>query len=287
MEPVQVKLWDMKVRAAAMILEKGTQDDLIHEAEETRATTGKGRSWQDHNLTWAAVKGVHYNTCLEEILANMGENGERQITWDFTRERKQLHTLYTGNLGTKDTLQVVWEMRVRDLEEEGWTTAFTDGSGLNDKTAGGFCSNPNRTDKERQLEISGKRYLGTRATHFDGELEGIALALGKHTEADTQLLAMLTDSKPAIRTVEKLDSGTEAPRSAIEASIQKSLETRKNRHMDTYIAWVKGHKDIKGNEKANKLSKETSILGHESEGVVTPAGLRAWAKRERDRKSNV
>ena len=44
---------------------------------------------------------------------------------------------------------------------------------------------------------------------------------------------------------------------------------------------MKGHKDIKGNEKADKLSKDTSILGHESEGVVTPAGLKAWARRVR------
>ena len=103
----------------------------------------------------------------------------------------------------------------------------------------------------------------------------------KHTEDDTHLLAIMTDSKPAIRTLEKLDSGTEAPHSAIEARIQKTLEKRKNRHKDTYIALVKGHKDIKGNEKADKLSKITSILGHESEGVVTPAGLKAWARRVR------
>ena len=69
--------------------------------------------------------------------------------------------------------------------------------------------------------------------------------------------------------------------SAIEARIQHALENRENNRLDTYIAWVKGHKDIKGNEKADKLSKETSILGHESEAVVTPAGLRAWARRER------
>src|SRR5258705_11750801 len=107
----------------------------------------------------------------------MGENGERKIEWDFTRERKQINTLQKGNLGTKDTQQVVWEMRVRDLEEEGWTTAFTDGSGLKNKAAGGFCSNPNRTDKIRQPELSGSEYLGTKSTHFDGEREGIALAL--------------------------------------------------------------------------------------------------------------
>ena len=44
------------------------------------------------------------------------------------------------------------------------------------------------------------------------------------------------------------------------------------------MAWVKGHKGIKGNEEANKLCREASIIGHESEGVVTAAGLRAWSK---------
>ena len=123
------------------------------------------------------------------------------------------------------------------------------------------------------------KYLGTKSTHFDGELEGIALALEKH--ATTHMLAILSDSKPAIRVLEKLDSGTEAPRSIIEARIHRSLESREHDKLDTYVAWVKGHKDIKGNEAADKLSKEASILGHESEGVVTPAGLKAWARRVR------
>ena len=177
-EPVQVKLWDMRVRAAARILEKGVQDGLITRVQNTQETKG-GRNWKDHALTWAAVKGKHYNTCLEEILATTQENGERQIEWEFPRERKQIHSLHTGNLGTKDTMKVVWEMRIRDLEEEGWTTTFTDGSGLNLKAAGGFCPNPNNKSNTSG-KPTGSKYLGMKSTHFDGELEGIALALENH-----------------------------------------------------------------------------------------------------------
>ena len=186
------------------------------------------------------------------ILASIGENGEKEIEWDFTRERRYLHTVQRGDLGTKDTLQVVWEMRVRELEEEGWTTTFTDGSGLIDKAAGRFCANPNRPDKDRQ---PGSKYLGTKSTHINGELEGIALVLEKHTA----MVALLSDCKLAIQVVEKLDSGTEAPRSSIEARIQHAPEIRENKSQETLIAWVKGLKDTKGNEMANKLSKETSM----------------------------
>ena len=102
------------------------------------------------------MKKPHYNTCLEEILASMGENGERAITWDFQRGRKQIRNLQHRDpeLGTKDTPRIVWETRIRDLEEEeGWTIAFTDGSGLDDKAAGAFCSNlATRPDKEHNPE---------------------------------------------------------------------------------------------------------------------------------------
>ena len=90
-----------------------------------------------------------------------------------------------GDLGIKYTPQIVWEMRIRVLEE-GWTMAFTDGSGLDDKAAGGFCSNPNRLDKDRQPDLSGDRYLGIKATHFDEELAGIALALVGHNDMNME-----------------------------------------------------------------------------------------------------
>ena len=255
-EPVAVKLWDMKVRASARILEKGIQDNLI---EETEIYRGNGRSWKDHSLAWAHVpRHRQYNTCLEEILATMGENGEREIPWDFDRGTKQIRNLEHRDqeLGTKDTPRIVWEMRIRDLEEDqGWTTAFTDGSGLDNKAAGGFCSNPNKPPRtlDPMPDLWGNKYLGTRATHIDGELEGIALALEAHEQ--TGMLAILSDCRPAIRTTENIDSGAQGPRSHIEARIQEALVTRGNRQLETMISWVKGHKDIKGNERADILSK--------------------------------
>ena len=278
-EPVQTKLWDMKVRAAARILEKGTPDNLIQKAEETKVTTGtRGRSWQDHGLTWAAVKGTHYNTCLEEILSSMGEIGERKIPWNFDRKARNAQALTKiEELGTKDTDKVVWELHIRkEPEEEGWTICYSDGLGLDDKAAGAYTWKCFLGFHE---EKTGSNYLGTRATHYDRELIGIARALEEAREI--QMLEILTDSKPAILTINKLDTGEAQPRSEIEARILGELCRRSSGNQETCVAWVKGHKGIKGNEEADKLCRETSILGHESEGVVTPAGLRAWSKRVR------
>ena len=66
----------------------------------------------------------------------MGENGERKISWDFDRDTHAPQAITNIELGTKDILKVVW---VRNkLEEEGWTTCYTDGSGLDDKALGAF-----------------------------------------------------------------------------------------------------------------------------------------------------
>ena len=171
-EPVQAKVRDMQVRACARILEKGVQDDLITKTTETRSTKG-GRDWMDHSAAWITVKKPHYNTCLEEILSSIRENGEREIPWDFDRKARAPQALTkVEELGTKDTDKVVWELRIRkELEEEGWTVCYSDGSGLNDKAAGAYIRKCFLGFHE---EKTGSKYLGTRATHNDGELIGIA-----------------------------------------------------------------------------------------------------------------
>ena len=235
-EPVRTKVWDMQVRATARILEKGS--DLIAKTAETRNAIG-GRDWKGHSAAWIPVKKPHFNTCLEENLATIGENGEREISWNFNRETRTPHAITTLELDTKDTPKAVWDTRIRELEEEGWTTCYTDGSGLDNKGAGAFTRSSHTA---LHGDRSGSRYLGTRATHFDRELSGIVQALEE--SRDVNLLAILTDSKPAISAIGKLDSGTSPPRSEIEAQILTELCRRKRNNLDTSLAWIKGHKGM-------------------------------------------
>ena len=58
-------------------------------------------------------------------------------------------------------------------------------------------------------------YLGTRATHHDGELVGITLALQHHKGA--HVLAVLSDSKAVLQAVTNIDTGIPPSRSTIEA----------------------------------------------------------------------
>ena len=76
--------------------------------------------------------------------------------------------------------------------------------------------------------------IGTRATHYDGELSGIAQALEELREVS--MLAILTDSKPAISTLRKLDTGAAPPRSEIEARILKEICSRFHEKDDTCVA---------------------------------------------------
>ena len=111
---------------------------------------------------------------LEEILATMGENGERKIEWNFHQTPYTPQALVEKELGTGETPKVAWELRIRELEEEGWTTCYTDGSGLEIKAEGAYTQKCHLGFHEDKPD---SEYLVTRATHYDGELSCIAQGL--------------------------------------------------------------------------------------------------------------
>ena len=101
------------------------------------------------------------------------------------------------------------------------------------------ASIPIATGDDMTVERRGE-YLGTRATHHDGELVGITLALQLHRHWNLPF------------SIHHRNKNTELPG-----------------REGTYVVWVKGHKDIKGNEEADRISRETSILCHETGEVLS------------------
>ena len=61
---------------------------------------------------------------------------------------------------------------------------------------------------------------------------------------EVNMLTILTDSKPAISALRRLDQGLALPWSEIEARILKEFCGRADNDNDTCVAWVKGHKGI-------------------------------------------
>ena len=113
-------------------------------------------------------------------------------------------------------------------------------------------------------------YLGPKASVHDEELAATALPL---TEEDSHTLLILTDSRASIANMRN----RAPPRSSME---KDSLRRRQDLHMDTAIAWVRGHIGIPGNAKADHQALLQSYLGRlrGEAHTVTPAGLSAKSK---------
>ena len=115
---------------------------------------------------------------------------------------------------------------------------------LDDKASGAYIQKSYLGFHEKK---TGSEYLGIKANHYDGELSGIAQALEETREV--QMLAILTDSKPAISTLRKLDNGAAPPRPEIEARILNELCRRSDTNKDTFVAWVKATRGSKETKK--------------------------------------
>lgn len=168
-------------------------------------------------------------------------------------------------------------IKIGELLDTGWSTAYSDGIGREGHTASASVAFsrrlPHPPDPIHQ-------YLGNTATVADAERAGISLSLSNLQDDHTILL--LRDSLATAQTVTNLCRG-QPPRSGIERLIKQHLATRTSRSQDTAIAWVRSHISIPGNEQADKLATWSSHLGQTASAtrIVTEGGLIAAGKAER------
>ena len=139
---------------------------------------------------------------------------------------------------------------------------YTDGSGIEGQIgAAAVCQTTSETRKQ---------YIGTDSSHnvYAAELAAIKLAVDIVQEAPRKYdkCVIYTDSQPAIKATTKphQQSGQ-----SILASVIDSLDSLKSHQpgIEITLAWVPGHKDIAGNEEADKAAKE-AVRSNGTEGAI-------------------
>ena len=162
------------------------------------------------------------------------------------------------------------------MQDQGWRTAYSDGSGRGAKHAAASHTTSRRLDEPPRTFT---QYLGTLASVADAERLGLALSLEVNGEKD--MLLLLTDSMAAYTSAINLAKGS-PPRSGIESRIKQALKLRQ--HLDTGISWVRSHIGIPGNEAADRAAEFQSYLGEvaASPNIITHEGLKAHSKAIRE-----
>lgn len=198
-----------------------------------------------------------------------------EISWGNARAHRQGKLLHITLLHPKDPRSKekgYWAASLAQLTNDGWTLAYSDGSGRNSNVASGAFI---QDVKDRGVKHGG--FLGDLASVADGEREEMALAI-KHTPSDRKV-CVLSDSTTAIHTALQLSGGA-PPRSGIETDLLESLLARTH---NTAVAWIRGHIGLEGNTIADNLAELHSHIGVVSlhPRTATHEGLRAASRATR------
>ena len=169
-----------------------------------------------------------------------------------------------------------WLTKIAELQDQGFTTAYSDGTGRELHAAAATVAASRRYTPPPPSH----KYLGTLATVADAERQGILLSL--RTLRHDHSVLLLSDCQAAIDTVTNLTKG-QPPRSGIESEIKSLIQERNNSNHDTAISWVRAYVQIPGNEEADRLANWGSYSGatRGSTRTVTEGGLRAKGKQAR------
>ncbi|KAF8453275.1 hypothetical protein BDZ91DRAFT_802368 [Kalaharituber pfeilii] len=245
-------------------------------AADEAAKLGVHLPYQDEVVTEAGIRQTTDETWMQSLHAGRPtrwEIPEELAVHDWQSGHPGVPVLSPGPSRTNGTPvnQEEWERHIDQNTDEGWTPVYTDGSVRGGKAGAGACWGENEE----------AWYLGEEATVNDAEL----VAISETMERVEGELLILTDSRHAIGRMRAVAGGGPAHDGATR-KMRKAWETRVGRgDMDVAVMWVKAHRGIEGNERADRTAEWGTALQYKTE-VVTEAGQRQRARRERAEERN-
>lgn len=175
---------------------------------------------------------------------------------------------------TKDEAAKSHNTLVTEKKSQGnYILGYTDGSQR--PTATGPINGAGWVLYDEANELgSGKEGLGARAEVYDAEmvalLRGLRLAIEyANTEPAKYLnIILFSDNDSAVKNITKEQAGANQSISIdFMRAAEVFLKEKEGRTLE--VAWVPGHKDVKGNDEADRLAKEATELPIEDDTPTT------------------
>jgi len=219
-EPIQAKLTDMGACWAAKAISTGDPHirSFLHDQPQGFPPWHDGTKGPQSFLEAPIPAAFHLSAITDPDGISWGNNSDN-------RQGNLLHITLLQPSDPRSREKGYWAASLAQLIQDGWTLAYSDGSGRDSHVgAGAYVQNDKRG-----------AFLGNLASVADGERMGLTLAI-THAPTDRKV-CILSDSMTAIHTALQLSGGA-PPRSGIETDLRESLLARKN---DTAVAWIRGH----------------------------------------------